>query len=165
MCPGQVGDYTVLEVRDFRPADHADPEPSALALTCRAQQYSSHVLLYDAKLDHWRLAAAISVSPPAARRPATWTAAGSSAGEPRARPAVRHVSLSYTVPVRVAVDLQQRQVARVIVVDEAVNPDPSSYVADHDTDPQLPADHPAVVDGYAIADSPDIEWPMWQHGW
>jgi len=74
------------------------------------------------------------------------------------------ISVSYSVPVQVIVDLDTGRVDRVVVIDESVEQDPGGYIADADSyeainNPQ----RTDVIRAYEIAER--AVWPGWNFGW
>jgi hypothetical protein len=74
---------------------------------------------------------------------------------------VSQISIAYTVPVQVVVDLDTRQVTRVVVIDEEVAAQPDGYREQYGTG-RACSDEQARQ-GYAIAEQDT--WPSWDFGW
>jgi hypothetical protein len=74
---------------------------------------------------------------------------------------VPHISIAYTAPVQVVVDLDTRRVTRVVVIDEDVAPDRNGYRENHDTGEHCALEQAAAV--YAVAET--SPWPGWDVGW
>jgi hypothetical protein len=71
------------------------------------------------------------------------------------------VSLNYTCPVTVIVDLDTGEVDQVVVFDEGITPDPDDVARDADTSEPVSGDE--MAQSYAIADG-GAEWPSWDLG-
>jgi hypothetical protein len=74
---------------------------------------------------------------------------------------VPHISIAYTAPVQVIVDLDTRRVTRVVVIDEDVTPDRNGYRDNHDTLERCTLEQAAAA--YAVAET--SPWPGWDVGW
>lgn len=73
------------------------------------------------------------------------------------------VSISYTVPVQVIVDLDSGEVERVVVIDEGITADKGDgYSENVDTYESVTKEQAARA--YEIADG-GAEWPSWDIGW
>ena len=70
------------------------------------------------------------------------------------------VQVAYTVPVEVIVDLQQGEVVRVVVVDEAVALDPEKGARQESVLEPVPS----AVAKRAIEIAEGGFWPRWEHG-
>jgi hypothetical protein len=68
------------------------------------------------------------------------------------------ISIAYTVPVQVVVDLDTTRVTRVVVIDEDVTSDRNGY---HDTGAHCTLEQAAAA--YAVAET--SPWPGWDVGW
>jgi len=73
------------------------------------------------------------------------------------------ISIAYTVPVQVLVDLDTGRVARVVVIDEDVQPDRGGYREDEATG--RPCTDEQANAAYDVAEDGDNEWPSWDLGW
>lgn len=75
------------------------------------------------------------------------------------------LSISYTVPVQVIVNLETGRVTRVVVLDELVEPDESSKGGFYEVvDDQNRVPRQAEIDkAYRLAE--DADWPAWDFGW
>lgn len=75
------------------------------------------------------------------------------------------INLSYSVPVQVIVNLDDKTVERVVVIDESITQDPGGYCADADTYEAInnPNDE-RVERAYKIAED-GAPWPSWDFGW
>jgi hypothetical protein len=71
------------------------------------------------------------------------------------------ISIAYTAPVQVIVDLDSKRVTRVVVIDEDVTPDRNGYRENHDTGEHCTLQQAA--EAYALAET--SPWPGWQFGW
>jgi hypothetical protein len=65
------------------------------------------------------------------------------------------ISIAYTAPVQVIVDLDSGRVTRVIVIDEDVTPDRNGYRENHDTGEHCTLQYAAAA--YALAET--SPWP------
>lgn len=72
------------------------------------------------------------------------------------------VIIGYTVPVQVVVDLETREVHRVVVVDEAVTYDTEGYTENYD-DFSTPS--PEQVEQARKIAEEEAMWPAWEFGW
>jgi len=79
------------------------------------------------------------------------------------------VTISFTAPVFVVVDLENRTIEQVVVGDEECKRAADDGAIDYHVDggvgtagPVTPEDEAAA---YAIADAGDVEWPAWEFGW
>ena len=71
------------------------------------------------------------------------------------------ISIAYRFPVHVLVDTDRGQVLRVVVDDEAGEPEPDGYCEDARTGQK--AAQADVDEAYVIAC--DSAWPRWTFGW
>jgi hypothetical protein len=74
---------------------------------------------------------------------------------------VPHISIAYTVPVLVIVDVDTKRVTRVVVIYEGVTPDRNGYRDNHDTGEHCNLQQAAVA--YAIAET--SPWSSRDIGW
>jgi hypothetical protein len=74
---------------------------------------------------------------------------------------VPHISIAYTAPVQVIVDLDTKQVTRVVVIDEDVTPDRNGYRDNHHTGEHCTLRQAAAA--YAVAETSPS--PSWDIGW
>jgi hypothetical protein len=74
---------------------------------------------------------------------------------------VPRISIAYTAPVQVIVDLDSKRVTRVVVIDEDVTPDRNGYRENHDTGEHCTLEQAAAA--YALAETSPR--PGWQFGW
>jgi hypothetical protein len=72
------------------------------------------------------------------------------------------VSIAYSVPVQVIVDLDSGEVDRVVVIDEGIEADKDGFSEDADEYRPITAEQKARA--YEIADG-GAEWPSWDFGW
>jgi hypothetical protein len=78
-------------------------------------------------------------------------------------PSVDEVQVAYLYPVEVVVDLEDRQVTQVVIIDEAIEIDPEEPVrSSGGLEPVTPARARAAV---AIAEREGGEWPASRFGW
>ena len=76
------------------------------------------------------------------------------------------ISISYSVPVQVIVDLDTGTVDRVVVIDEDITADRNGFAENADT--YTPATPEQITAAYDIAEGVDtgaVEWPAWDMGW
>jgi hypothetical protein len=71
------------------------------------------------------------------------------------------ISIAYTAPIQVIVDLDSGRVTRVVVIDEDVTPDRNGYRENHDTGEHCTLEQAAAA--YALAET--SPWPGWDIGW
>jgi hypothetical protein len=71
------------------------------------------------------------------------------------------ISIAYTVPVQVIVDLDRGRVTRVVVIDEDVTADRNGYRENRATGEHCTLEQVAAA--YAIAET--SQWPSWDIGW
>jgi hypothetical protein len=74
---------------------------------------------------------------------------------------VPHISIAYTAPVQVIVDVDTTRVTRVVVIDEDVTLDRNGYWDNHDTVECCTLQRAAA--GYAVAET--SPWPGWDVRW
>lgn len=74
------------------------------------------------------------------------------------------ISIGYTVPVQVIVDVDAKTVTRVVVIDEGTAPDPFGYTEVHGDVTRLPTPT-EIRAAQEIAADPEVEWPVWDMGW
>jgi hypothetical protein len=73
---------------------------------------------------------------------------------------VPHISIAYTAPVQVIVDLDTKRVTRVVVIDEDVTPDRNGYRDNHDT-----GRHRTLQQAASCAIAETSPSPSWDIGW
>jgi hypothetical protein len=74
------------------------------------------------------------------------------------------ITINYTAPVQVVVNLETKTVEQVIVLDESIRPDFRPPAVNTNTGDTLDAEDPRVQDAYDVADR-GTEWPGWAFGW